>query len=166
MKKLAVCLLVSLFFTVGCAKKSIKPAVSPQQPVTSADESQKDEPSIRYADWNKAPDLKTIYFDYDKSELTLDARQILQKNAVYLKNNEDLMILIAGHCDERGTTEYNLALGQRRATIVREYYGKLGLPLTQVGTISYGKEKPEDLRNSEEGWALNRRAETRTRVRK
>ena len=76
------------------------------------------------------------------------------------------MILIAGHCDERGTTEYNLALGQRRATIVREYYGKLGLPLTQVGTISYGKEKPEDLRNSEEGWALNRRAETRTRVRK
>jgi peptidoglycan-associated lipoprotein len=164
MKKLSVCLLLSMFLAAGCAKKSVKVAPLPQQPV--AVEESKDEPSIRYADWNKAPDLKTIYFDYDKSELSLEARQILQKNVDFLKSHDELMVLVEGHCDERGTTEYNLALGQKRAAIVRDYYGSLGLPIAQIGTISYGKEKPEDLRHSEDAWALNRRAETKVRTKR
>ncbi|MGA2090060.1 MAG: OmpA family protein [Endomicrobiales bacterium] len=167
MKTLSVCLLMSLFLVVGCANKSVKLAPLPQQPVagpTNPDETQKEEPSVRYADWAKVPDIKTIYFDYDKSDLSVDARDILQKNAEFLKVHPELMVLVEGHCDERGTTAYNLALGQRRAAIVREYYGKLGLTASQVGTISYGSEKPADPRHTEDAWALNRRAETKVRT--
>lgn len=146
----------------GCAKKQIvKP--EEQKPAVQAEAQSKDEPSIRYSDWTAVPDIKAAYFDYDKAELTAEAREILKANAEYLKSNESFNVIVEGNTDERGTTEYNLALGQRRAMAVREYYGQLGVALSRVGTISYGEEKPVDPLHTEAAWAKNRRAETKVR---
>lgn len=156
-------LLVACFsiFVAGCASKQmIKPEVQPKQEVSQ------DETSIRFADWQVTPEIKMITFSYDKAELLLQARQILKQNAQYLVANQDLSVLIEGYCDERGTEAYNLALGQRRAAAVREYYGKLGVPLGNIGTISYGVEKPFDPEHNEAAWAKNRRAETKVRSKK
>lgn len=167
MKKACALLMMAMILAAGCAKKPVKKTAAPQQPVTSVEDGvQKDEPSIRFTDWQRMTELKTVNFDYDKSDLTATARQLLQQNADFLKKHDEVMVLVEGHCDERGTTEYNLALGQRRAMIVREYYGKLGVPLSQVGTISFGKEKPMDERHTEEAWSLNRRSETKVRARR
>lgn len=111
------------------------------------------------------PELQTIQFPYDAYALQEDARRTLRKNAEYLKAHRDLEILVAGHCDERGTTEYNLALGQKRAKEVREYYIRLGIPGKAVATISYGEEKPSCDEPTEGCWAKNRRAETLIRAR-
>jgi peptidoglycan-associated lipoprotein len=89
----------------------------------------------------------------------------LIRNAEFLRANPDLEILIEGHCDERGTYEYNLALGKRRATAIKEYYGRLGISLGRIGTISYGEERPLDPRSNEQAWALNRRGVTKVRRR-
>ena len=157
-------LLVACFslFVAGCANKQIiKPVEEQPKPAVSTEE-----PSIRFADWQATPELKMINFSYDKSELLLQARQILKQNAQYLLANPELNVLIEGYCDERGTEAYNLALGQRRASAVREYYGKLGVPLGNIGTISYGIEKPLDPGHNEAAWSKNRRAETKVRSRK
>jgi peptidoglycan-associated lipoprotein len=124
------------------------------------------EPSARFSDWEKAPEIETIYFDFDRSDLGEETRNTLKKNAQFMKNNTDLTYIVEGNCDERGTVAYNLALGQRRALAVREYYGKLGVPLSSMATISYGSEKPEVTGSSEEAWAKNRRAETKARSNK
>lgn len=167
MKKACAVMMMAMILAAGCAKKPVKKEAAPQQPIVpGAEDTLKDEPSIRFTDWQRMTELKIVNFDYDKSDLTATARQLLQQNADFLKKHDEVMVLVEGHCDERGTTEYNLALGQRRAMMVREYYGKLGVPLSQVGTISYGKEKPTDERHTEEAWALNRRAETKVRARR
>lgn len=154
----------------GCAKRqTIKPTVTSQTQKPGAEgtrtpgSSAEAEPSNRYTDWEAVPELKTIYFSYDQSELQSDARAMLKVNAEYLKSNDTLNVLVEGHCDDRGTTEYNLALGQHRAAAVREYYGQLGVSLNRVATISYGKEKPAVQGSNDEAWAKNRRVETKVR---
>jgi peptidoglycan-associated lipoprotein len=107
----------------------------------------------------KSSDLQIVYFDYDTAILRDDAREALKADAALLKKHPDLHIQIAGHCDERGTQAYNLALGERRAQAVREYLGQLGVPSARLVTISYGKEKPADPGNDESAWAKNRRCE-------
>ena len=121
------------------------------------------EPTVREGDFVQAPEMKTIYFDYDKYELSDESRQILQNNAAFFRTQEDWELLVEGHCDERGTIEYNLALGQKRARIVREYYMSLGLPGEKISTLSYGKERPACAEKSEACWTKNRRAETKIR---
>ncbi|MBI4346644.1 MAG: OmpA family protein [Elusimicrobia bacterium] len=113
----------------------------------------------------EVPELQTIQFPYDAYTLVDEARATLRKNAEYLKAHSDLEILVAGHCDERGTTEYNLALGQKRAKEVREYYMRLGISGKSIATISYGEEKALCDEATEGCWAKNRRAETRIRAR-
>ncbi len=154
----------------GCAKRQVvKPAQQTpetQKPGiegTTTPGAVQAEPSARYTDWETLPELKTIYFAYDESDLQADARAQLKANAEYVKENAGLNVLVEGHCDERGTTEYNLALGQRRAAAVREYYGQLGVPLNRIATISYGKEKPAVQGGTEGAWSKNRRVETRVR---
>lgn len=147
----------------GCAKKQVVKTTPQVTPPPTAEGQNKEEPSVRYADWQAVPQVKPVYFDYDKSELSADDRTVLAANAEFIKNSPDLSVLVEGYCDERGTVEYNLALGQRRATIVRDYYGQLGVPLGRVGTISYGEEKPFDPGHTETAWAKNRRAETKVR---
>lgn len=103
--------------------------------------------------------LQNVYFDFDKYDLTSQALQTLAENARVLKAYPDARIVIEGHCDERGTVEYNLALGDKRAKAAKDYLVSLGVDASQISTISYGKEQPLDPSHTEEAWARNRRAE-------
>ena len=105
-----------------------------------------------------------VYFDYDKYNLSPDARNILEKQAAWLSKNTQFNIIIEGHCDERGTREYNLALGERRANAVKDYLAALGIPPNRMSTISYGKERPVALGSNEAAWAQNRRGVTEISV--
>jgi peptidoglycan-associated lipoprotein len=99
-----------------------------------------------------------VRFDFDKSEVKEDGRKTCQVVADYLKRNPKAKLQIEGHCDERGTAEYNLALGERRATAVMTYLVSLGVSKAGLSTVSFGKEKPLDPGHDEEAWAKNRRA--------
>lgn len=123
------------------------------------------EASLRGAEFANVEGLGTVYFEYDSSALKDAALDALKKNAQYLKEHKGSEALVAGYCDERGTIEYNLALGQRRAKEVREYYMKLGVPGESIATISYGKENQACGESTEDCWAKNRRAESRIRAR-
>ena len=112
----------------------------------------------REAETKVVPQLDDIHFDFDKSDIRTDAREILQKNADWLQNNPDIKIQIEGHCDEKGTAEYNLALGERRAMSTKKYLISLGISADRIYTISYGEELPIDPNHSEDSWAKNRRA--------
>ena len=102
--------------------------------------------------------LKDIHFDFDKYDIRREDEAILKENAGFLKNNPKMKIQIEGHCDERGTIEYNLALGERRASNTKKYLVLLGIPSNRISTISYGKERTLDKGHDEEAWAKNRRA--------
>ena len=102
----------------------------------------------------------TVNFGFDSAELTVSARSTLNRQAAFLSLNPDLMIVIEGHADERGTREYNLALGERRATAVRDYLVAKGINSARVRTVSYGKERPVVAGSDETAWAKNRRAAT------
>jgi peptidoglycan-associated lipoprotein len=101
-----------------------------------------------------------IHFEFDRSEITDQAAQTLQAKAEVLRQHPDLRIVVEGHCDERGSNEYNMALGQRRAESARAYLVDLGVPESMiVRTVSYGEERPLVNRSTEQAWAQNRRAE-------
>ncbi|MFB3885765.1 MAG: peptidoglycan-associated lipoprotein Pal [Thermodesulfobacteriota bacterium] len=102
--------------------------------------------------------LKDIHFDFDQYDIRPGDAEILKENAVLLKKFTKVKIQIEGHCDERGTIEYNLALGERRANSTKSYLISLGISPDRISTISYGKEKPLDPGHHEEAWAKNRRA--------
>ena len=102
----------------------------------------------------------TVNFDFDSAELTVSARSTLNRQSAFLSVNQDLMVVIEGHADERGTREYNLALGERRATAVRDYLVAKGMNPARVRTVSYGKERPAVSGSDEASWAKNRRAAT------
>jgi peptidoglycan-associated lipoprotein len=102
-------------------------------------------------------EVRDAYFDYDKADIRPDAREALQKSADFLKNYPAARVTVEGHCDERGSTEYNLALGQRRANAVKEYLVSLGVPADHVLTTSWGKEKPFCTESNETCWQQNRR---------
>jgi peptidoglycan-associated lipoprotein len=107
--------------------------------------------------------MNTIFFDFDKYNLREDARRILDRNAEVLKTNSDVNIVIEGHCDERGTNEYNLALGENRAKAAREYLIRIGIDASRITTLSYGEERPADMGHDEEAWGQNRRGEFKGR---
>jgi peptidoglycan-associated lipoprotein len=104
--------------------------------------------------------LKDIFFDFDKYDIRPGDAAILNENAALLKKYPNVKIQIEGHCDERGTSEYNLALGERRANSTKNYLVTLGVSAERISTISYGEEKPMDPGHNEEAWAKNRRAHT------
>jgi peptidoglycan-associated lipoprotein len=105
--------------------------------------------------------LKTIYFSYNSDDLSEAALAALNANATWLSAHPQVKVTIEGHCDERGTIEYNLALGQRRARSVRDQLVRLGVGAGQIDLISYGKERPAEPGHDEAAWAKNRRAEFR-----
>ncbi len=115
------------------------------------------EPTID--DLNRKGVLRTVYFAYDSAELGEETRRALQANAEWLKSNPRFKIRVEGHCDERGTVEYNLALGQRRADATRDYLGSLGVDARRLTTISYGEERPAAVGHDDSAWSQNRRAE-------
>ena len=101
----------------------------------------------------------TVYFDFDKSEILSEYKDAIQANATKLLDEPSMVATIEGHADERGTNEYNLALGQRRAEAIRDALIQIGVPPSQLQTITFGEERPAALGKSEEAWRLNRRAE-------
>ncbi len=107
----------------------------------------------------KESQFETVYFDFDKSNLRSDSKSGLDANYDLLMQFPDVMVKIEGHCDERGTVEYNLSLGEKRATSCKDYLVGLGIDASRISTISYGKEKPVDAGHSEAAWGKNRRCE-------
>lgn len=104
--------------------------------------------------------LKDIHFDFDKYDIRPGDAALLKENAALLNKYPNVKVQVEGHCDERGTVEYNLALGERRANHAKNYLVSLGISPARISTISYGKEKPLDPGHNEEAWAKNRRAHT------
>jgi peptidoglycan-associated lipoprotein len=102
-----------------------------------------------------------VFFNYDSAELDSDAQELLQDQVVWLKQFSDVSVIIEGHCDERGTREYNLALGEKRAQSVKNYLINLGISSDRVSTISYGKERPSVVGSNDGAWAQNRRSVTK-----
>jgi len=107
----------------------------------------------------KAFESEHIYFDYDKAELKAEAQAILKKKAEWLRANSQYKLKIEGNCDERGTNEYNLALGDRRAKAAEKFLTALGIAKGKITTISYGEERPADPGHNEKAWSKNRRDE-------
>ncbi len=101
--------------------------------------------------------LQDAFFGYDESTLTADAQSALTASASWLKSHPQYNLLIEGHCDERGTEQYNLALGDRRANTAKEYLATLGVDASRIRTVSYGEERPFDPGHDESAWAKNRR---------
>ena len=110
------------------------------------------------SDGGKIAGLSTVFFGYDKSALTAESRRTLSENALWIKNNPTVSIQIEGHTDDRGSVEYNLALGERRAKSVKSYLATLGVDGKRLTVISYGKEKPIATGDTEAAWGKNRRA--------
>ncbi len=161
--------LVVCVFAAACSKKNVKqtsalPETVMESVVPVPAEAEGDEGSLRNKKYAQIAEVQTAYFDFDRSELSDKTRSTLQANAAVLKKRPLLEIQIAGHCDERGTTEYNLALAQRRATAVRNYYKALGIKIGRMSTISYGEEGPVCADSTEECWDKNRRAETLVKI--
>ena len=157
LKSLVVPVVVVLALSLGCCcpkKKAVKATPAPR-PVAQA-------PVVKETPPPPAPEpivLPTIYFDFDKSNLKEPAVAKLDNVAEIMSKNADVKIRIEGHCDERGTSEYNLALGDRRANSAKKYLVDLGVSAERLSTISYGEEKPADPGHDEAAWAKNRRDE-------
>jgi peptidoglycan-associated lipoprotein len=130
-----------------------EPTVVPPEPVPSDSIS-----SASLDDLNRNSPLKPVFFDYDSAELETPAQAALTENATVLKRYPSWTVTIEGHCDERGTVDYNLALGDKRARAARDYLVSLGVAADRLGTVSYGKERPVDTGQTEQSFARNRRA--------
>ena len=109
-------------------------------------------------DLNRDSPLKPLFFDLDSADVSQPGQQLLQANAAVLKKYPGWQVTIEGHCDERGTAEYNLALGERRAVSAKAYLVSLGIPADKIRTVSYGKEFPFDAGHDDAAWSKNRRA--------
>ncbi len=103
-----------------------------------------------------------IFFDTDRSNVDIEDQEILQSQAVWLRANPSVRIRVEGHTDERGTREYNLALGERRANAAKNYLSTIGVDVSRISVVSYGKERPDSLASDEQAWSQNRRAVTVT----
>lgn len=122
------------------------------------------EASLRGSGFSVDLEIKPVRFEYDSAQLSEETLAILKENAAVMKTRSGAEFLVAGNCDERGTIAYNLALGQKRAKEVRDYYIRLGVDGRRVATISYGKEQPVCTESTEECWSKNRRAVTGVRL--
>ncbi len=181
MKKLIIltlaCLLIFAFF-ISCRKKAEQvPPPPPPRPIQVEEQPQPEkvveEPAVvrepelteeeifmkkSLEEMNVEAPLVMIHFDFDKYFIREDAKPVLQTNAEWLNTYKSLRILIEGHCDERGTEEYNLALGERRAKSTFDYLVSLGISADRIRTISYGESQPLDPGHNEVAWEKNRRA--------
>ncbi len=167
-KRLALVAILSLVF-IGCPRRDIEmeeaeivviPPVEdtiPQEQDTLPPEPELTPAQIREI---VSAELSRIHFDFDRYEIRPGDARILERNAEILKAHPDVRIRIEGHCDERGTSEYNLALGERRAIAVRNYLVRLGIERERISIKSYGEERPLDPGKNESAWAKNRRAES------
>ena len=124
-----------------------------ERPAVTERVAKKEEPAV-----TEKIEFSDIHFDFDKYDIRDDAKPVLERLAQWLKNNPKARILIEGHCDERGTNQYNLALGERRASATKNYLMALGISSSRIDTVTYGEERPLCREQTEECWQLNRRA--------
>lgn len=164
MKRIALLMLIGLLTAglVGCGGEP--PPPPPEEPVETAPPVEEDTTPVEPTPPPPPPklqqsQLKTVYFDFDKYNLRPDAKAALDADFNLLQQFPDVIVKIEGHCDERGTVEYNLSLGEKRAKSAQDYLVGLGIDPERISIISYGKERPVDPGHSEEAWAKNRRAE-------
>jgi peptidoglycan-associated lipoprotein len=168
-----VLILPALLFTVSCAKEEVAEAPEPMEEPAPPEQVEEEPPSpgptpeeLQAQEMERALmaaklDFETnaIYFEFDSAALLPTSQQVLSEKADLLMTHSDISATIAGHCDERGTDAYNMALGQRRADAAKEFMVNLGVNANQLSTISYGEEQPADPASNDEAWSKNRRAE-------
>lgn len=177
MKKVLLLLILLGFVGIGCAQKkvvapeaeqpqTVRPGMEEKKVVETTKPTEKiKEEQIAKVESKEVPSkveevsgmFQDIHFDFDKYDIREDAKPTLKAIADYLTKNNNHKVLIEGHCDERGTNEYNLALGDKRAKAAKDYLISLGVPSNRIDTISYGEEKPLCKEKNEECWAKNRR---------
>src|SRR6267142_274824 len=165
---LVVPLLALTLFLVGCPKRpatTVAVAPAPAAPQAAPAPAPAPAPMPRPSEFAPNPNLKTIYFDFDKYDVRPNDAKTLDGNAAWLKTNADNLVLIEGNCDERGTAEYNLALGEKRAKAAMNYLVAQGIQASRVTIISYGKERPVCTEKTEDCWAQNRRDNFLTKTR-
>ena len=184
--RIAVLLLISAVMVAGCAKRpattqasapapagggpveareSAPPTAAPPQamapqapPATAAPQAPATTARPSPKEFMAVADLKDIHFDFDKYDIRPGDAKLLDTNAAWLKSHDDQLVLIEGHCDERGTNEYNLALGERRAKSTMNYLVSQGVQASRITIISYGEERPTCTEKNEACWGKNRRA--------
>jgi peptidoglycan-associated lipoprotein len=172
MRKRLVGIMLMLCFAAlvagGCAKQEVvkqdetltqQEPVAAAAPVPVAQDAVVKEAPVKDTSLETASPFDTLYFDFDSYVLRQDARDALDKNFQWMKANAAEKVRLEGHCDERGSDEYNLALGEKRARAAQNYLSTLGVSADRLSIISYGKEKPADPGHNEDAWAKNRRVE-------
>lgn len=173
-----------LLLTTSCAKKQVQTETAVEEPAEEAvveEDTAAEEEAARQAELERQKALEAerlaeeeakrvammalnmfqsedLYYDFDSAVLKPMSQEVLQRKADWMNENMDATVIIEGHCDERGTAAYNLALGERRADAAKDFLVNLGVSADRVTTISYGEEKPVDPGHNEEAWAKNRRA--------
>ena len=172
-----------MLISMGCAQKAVQMSPADQQQLQSIQQGKYDPPSdsklkdgevleeelarrerdrlrdLALRDQKSAAQFKDVLFDFDSYAIKDVYFQQLNETGNWLKQNKNILIIIEGHCDEKGTVEYNLALGQKRAEAVKAYLTKSGVDAGRIKAISYGKELPADPGHTEDSWAKNRRAD-------
>jgi peptidoglycan-associated lipoprotein len=171
---LLVLIVPVMLATVSCAKKDVvqeeeamtEPEAATTEPevdmdaVEAADRAREDQERLKMEAEAMARDAfvdEEIYFEFDSAALSQDSQIILSSKGSYMKANPDISVTIEGHCDERGTDAYNMALGQRRAEAAMSFLVDMGIDANRLATVSYGEERPEDPGHNEAAWAMNRR---------
>ena len=148
---------LALLGTSACSKKTVQvPEVEPTSTATATPRQETTAPST--SEPTAPAQLADIYFDYDQSKIRSEAMTVLSSNGKVLMGEIGTQVTLEGHCDERGTVEYNLALGDRRARAAKDYLVSYGVESSRISTISYGEERPAAMGHNESAWAQNRRA--------
>lgn len=165
-------LIPGLLFTVSCAQQEVKdtteetaiePEKAPEETATQASKGVQQPTEDMTAEERAALAARNmflsedIYFEFDKATLDSMSQDILSRKSDWMRDNPDVVVSIEGHCDERGTNEYNLALGEKRAESAKAFLVDLGIDAYRISTVSYGEERPADEGHNEEAWAKNRR---------
>ncbi len=154
-------MLIAILLLTGCPKKTQPPPIEPVVEDTTPiiEPVIEEEPIVPPPEPDNRLDLRTVYFEYDKHNLTEEAKAILTDNAQQLLEFSEISVTLEGNCDERGTEQYNLSLGQKRADAVRQFLVSYGVNSSRIKTISYGEERPLCNQSTDSCWSRNRRVE-------
>lgn len=164
--KWLVIVLALMLVLPSCAKKETVPVEEVTEPVEEItpppppplEEMEEEEPVEIEEEEMEPLVLGDVFFDFDRYDIKAEFKKVLTMNAELILDNPNAMILIEGHCDERGTNEYNIALGEKRAKAVKDFYIAYGVPTGRLEMVSYGEERPFSFGHNEEAWSKNRRA--------
>jgi peptidoglycan-associated lipoprotein len=159
-KWLILVIVIAMMIIPACAKKQVTPVEQPEETIPPAEVAPIEQPAPPPPAVEKPVEivLEDVFFDFDKYSIREDYKSVLSRNAELLMANPSARVLVEGHCDERGTNEYNMALGEKRAKAVIDFYTTYGIKSERLSMISYGEEKPFNTGHDEAAWAKNRRA--------